>query len=136
MARRSASPVCHVFPGAEPPAAGASANRLDIALVAMLGLLALRIFEATGTDIAWPVHRPRVLPHFAANYPIPHDPGDVLSMPRVMSRCQSASTELVHPRLIPTVAAADASRSSCGEVESVKALSGRSRPARAGFVGS
>jgi hypothetical protein len=25
------------------------------------------------------------------------------SMPRVMSRCQSASTELVHPQLIPTV---------------------------------
>jgi hypothetical protein len=67
-----------VFPGAEPPAAGASANRLDIALVARLGLLPLRILEATGTDIARPAHRPRVLPHLAANYPNPHDPGDVL----------------------------------------------------------
>ena len=33
-------------------AARASANRADFALIAMLGLLGLRIFEATGTDIA------------------------------------------------------------------------------------
>ena len=33
-------------------AARESANRFDFALVAMLGLLGLRIFEATGTDIA------------------------------------------------------------------------------------
>jgi hypothetical protein len=77
-ARRSASPVYHVIPGAEPPAAGASANPLDIALVAMLGLIRPRIFEATDTDIARPAHRPRVVPHFAANYPNPHDPGAVL----------------------------------------------------------
>jgi integrase/recombinase XerD len=32
-------------------AARESANRFDFALVAMLGLLGLRIFEATGTDI-------------------------------------------------------------------------------------
>ncbi len=32
--------------------ARASANRADFALIAMLGLLGLRIFEATGTDIA------------------------------------------------------------------------------------
>jgi hypothetical protein len=92
-----------VLPGAEPPAAGASANRLDIALVAMLGLFPLRIFEATGTDIARPAHRPRVLPHFAANYPNHTTLATCSSMPRVMRRCQSASTELVHPQLIPTV---------------------------------
>ncbi len=32
-------------------AARESANRFDLALVAMLGLLGLRIFEATGTDV-------------------------------------------------------------------------------------
>jgi integrase/recombinase XerD len=32
-------------------AARESANRFDFALVAMLGLLGLRIFEATGTDV-------------------------------------------------------------------------------------
>jgi hypothetical protein len=69
----------------------------------MLGLLPLRIFEATGIDIARPAHRPRVLPHFAASYPNPHDPGDVLVNATRMRRCQSASTELVHPQLIPTV---------------------------------
>jgi integrase/recombinase XerD len=33
------------------PAARESANHFDFALVAMLGLLGLRIFEATGTDV-------------------------------------------------------------------------------------
>jgi integrase/recombinase XerD len=45
-------------------AARESANRFDLALVTMLGLLRLRIFEPTGTDIAdlGEEHRHRVLP--------------------------------------------------------------------------
>ncbi len=45
-------------------AAQESANQFDFTLVAMLGLLGLRIFEATGTDIAdlGEEHGHRVLP--------------------------------------------------------------------------
>jgi integrase/recombinase XerD len=42
----------HLQSGALLTAARQSANRYDFALVAMLGLLGLRIFEATGADIA------------------------------------------------------------------------------------
>jgi hypothetical protein len=103
------------------------AGRLYVGGVrALEQLLPPRIFEATGTEIARPDHL-RVLPHFAANYPNPLDPGGVLvnatrhkTVPVRVDRARSPSVDpRCRQRLTPADPAAARSNLSkrCQDVQ-------------------